>query len=230
MAQLLHQRDATHKHLGATRRHMRLCRQYPGTRFLVDQIQLPYNVLKDKRAATLKKREQREDRCDNLIIIDTLLDDRVRLTFRRCEEYDRFTPADPVLHRIFPEGKFGHIVNMSLRKEPDAVEQLAMRVEDLGKGHALYPLAKELRTQVAASRRAIGAYREMVKQVKTSEADEKIAQATLRRQYENNYLDARKQLGKMRAERLFPKLNSPPRPVQSVEENLVTEVAPARSR
>ena len=217
MAQLLYERDATRKHLGATRRHMRLCRQFNGTQFLVDQVQLPYNVLKEKHAATLRQQEQREDRYDDLLIADNQLDDQVRLVFRRCEEHDRATPTDAVMHRIFPEGKFGHIVNMNLQEEPDTVERLAMRLEDLE--HTLYSLAKELRTQVAASRKAIRAYEEMIKQVKMGEADEEIAQATLRRQYENNYLDARKQLGKMRAERLFPKFNSSNRTVQTVEEN-----------
>ncbi len=55
----------------------------------------------------------------------------------------------------------------------------------------------------------------MIKQVKTCEAEEDIAQAALRRQYENNYLDARKQLGKIRAERLFPKLKVKTRTLQS---------------
>jgi hypothetical protein len=54
--------------------------------------------------------------------------------------------------RVFPEGKFGHIVNMNL-------------------------------------------------------------------QYENNYLDARKQFGKSRAERLFPKLNNVNRSSQLVKED-----------
>ena len=219
MAQLLYERDATRKHLSATRRHMRLSRQFNGTQFLVDQIQLPYNVLKDKHAATVRKQEQREDRYDDLLIADNQLDDQVRLVFRRCEEHDRATPGDAVMPRVFPEGKFGHIVNMNLQDEPDTVERLAMRLEDLGKDHPLYSLAKELRTQVAASRKAIRAYEEMIKQLKMSEADEEIAQATLRRQYENNYLDARKQLGKIRAERLFPKLNSSNRTTQTVEES-----------
>ena len=121
--------------------------------------------------------------------------------------------------RVFPDGKFGHIVNMNLQDEPDTVERLALRIENLGKEHPLYPLAAELRNQVAASRKAIKAYEDVIKQLKNCEADEEIAQATLRRQYENNYLDARKQLGKIRAERLFPKLNNTNRSTQLVEED-----------
>ncbi len=219
MARLLYERVSTRKHLSATRRHMRLCRQFNGTQFLVDQLQLPYNSVKDKHAATRNKQEQREDRYDDLLIADNQLDDQVRLVFRRCEEHDRATPAAAVMPRVFPEGKFGHIVNISLQEEPDTVERLALRIETLGKEHTLFPLAAQLRKQVAASRKAIKAYEDVIKQLKSCEADEEIAQATLRRQYENNYLDARKQLGKIRAERLFPKLNNTNRSTQLVEED-----------
>jgi len=218
MAQLLYPRDATRKHLSASRRHMRLCRQYTGAEFLVDQIQLPFNELKDKAAATLKKEEIREDKYDDLLIADNQLDDAVRTVFRRCEEHDRTTPAEAVLPLVFPEEKFSHIVNMNMQQEPETVEMLAVRLEKQRKEHALYPLAKELRTKVAASRKAIKAYDDSMKQIKLAETEEEMAKATLRKQYENNYLDARKQLGKTRAERLFPKLKTASRPVQPVEE------------
>ena len=91
------------------------------------------------------------------------------------------------------------------------VERLAMRLEDLGKEHALYPMAAELRQQITVSRKTMKAYDDVLQQIKTCEAEEEIARGTLRRQYESNYLDARKQLGKMRAERLFPKLKMPNR-------------------
>lgn len=219
MAQLLYPRDATRKHLSASRRHLRLCRQFPGTQFLVDQIQLPYQDVKTKEEATLKKQEIREDRYDDLLIADNQLDDTVRTVFRRCEEYDRATPAEAVLPLVFPEEKFSHIVNMNMQQEPDTVEMLAVRLEKLGKEHGLFPLAKDLRDKVAASRKAIKAYDDSIKQVKLAENEEEMAKATLRRQYENNYLDARKQLGKMRAERLFPKLKAASRPAQPVEES-----------
>lgn len=217
MAQLLYERDASRKHLSATRRHMRLCRQFQGTQFLVDPIQLPYSTLKEKQTVTQRKEEQREDRYDDLLTADNQLDDQVRLVFRRCEEHDRASPAAAVMPRIFPEGKFGHIVNMNLREEPDAVERLAMRLEDLGKEHALYPLAEELRSRIDAGRQAIKVYDDTVKQLKLYMNEEDIAKSTLRRQYENNYLDARKQLGKIRAERLFPKLNTSNRRLQPGE-------------
>ena len=213
MAQLLYARDASRKHLGAARRHQRLCRQFTGTGPLVDAIQLPYHELKNRHIATQKLEEQREDRYDDLLIADTLLDDQVRNVFRRCEEHDRATPTAAVLPLIFPQEKFGPIVNMNMQQEPDAVAHLALRLESLGKEHPLFPLAKELRTRITASRKAIAAYEASGQQVKQRQAEEEIAKATLRRQYESNYLDARKQFGKMRAERLFPKLKASPRAI-----------------
>ncbi len=206
MAQLLYARDASHKHLNATRRHQRLCRQLTGTGPLVDAIQLPYHELKNKHVATQKLEEQREDRYDDLLIADIQLDDQVRNVFRRCEEHDRATPEAAVLPLIFPQGKFGPIINMNIQQEPDAVANVALRLESLGQEHVLFPLAKELRTRIAASRKAIAAYEASGQQVKQCRAEVDMAKATLRRQYETNYLEARKQFGKTRAERLFPKL------------------------
>jgi hypothetical protein len=215
MAQLLYARNASRKHLNAARRHQRLCRQFPGTEALVDAIQLPYHALKNKLTATQKQEEQREDRYDDLLVADSLLDDQVRNVFRRCEEHDRANPAATVLSVVFPEGKFGPIVNMKIQQEPDAVANLALRLESLGKEHALFPLAKELRTRIAASRKAIVSYEASGQQVKQCRAEEEIAKATLRQQYETNYLDARKQFGKIRAERLFPKLKVSQRPLSA---------------
>ncbi len=71
-------------------------------------------------------------------------------------------------------------------------------------------MVKELRTRIAASRKATAAYEASGQRMKHGRAKEEIAKATLRQQYETNYLDARKQFGKTRAERLFPKLKTRP--------------------
>ena len=73
----------------------------------------------NKHAATQKQEEQREDRYDDLLIADTLLDDQVRNVFRRCEEHDRATPAATILPLIFPDEKFGPIINMNMQQEPE---------------------------------------------------------------------------------------------------------------
>jgi len=48
---------------------------------------------------------------------------------------------------------------------------------------------------------------EAVRSVKFAKAEEEIAQANLRRQYEANYLNARMNFGKISAEQLYPSLS-----------------------
>ncbi len=96
---------------------------------------------------------------------------------------------------------------MKREDEPAAVEKMAMRLENLGEKHALHVSGQELRLCINNSRKAIRAYQEALQVLKVCETECEMACTALRRQYENNYLDARKQLGKVLAERLFPKLN-----------------------
>ena len=207
MAQLLYPRDSAQKHMSATRRHLRLCKQVKNAQGLVKQITPAYQLAREKDQELQEQKLIREDRYDDMLMADNQLDDSVRNVFRRCEEYDRNHPGEEILHRVFPQGKFSHIVTMNREEEPTAVEKLAMRLENLGEKHPLYASAKELRTVVDASRKVIRAYQECLQVLKVCETECEMACAALRRQYENNYLDARKQLGKTLTERLFPKLN-----------------------
>ena len=88
------------------------------------------------------------------------------------------------------------------------MRELALRLEALGRDHALYPLAAGLRQAAEVSAQAGGAYRASVTAEKDAEAAEEIAQAALRLQYERCYLHAREKLGRDRAEQLFPPLRS----------------------
>ncbi len=47
-----------------------------------------------------------------------------------------------------------------------------------------------------------------VRDLKIVKAEEKIAQTKLREQYEINYINSRKKLGRVLADRLFPVINS----------------------
>ncbi len=95
---------------------------------------------------------------------------------------------------------------MRREDEPAAVEKMTMRLENLGEKHVLHVSGQELRLCINNSRKAIRAYREALQVLKVCETECEMACTALRRQYENNYLDARKQLGKVLAERMFPKL------------------------
>lgn len=92
-------------------------------------------------------------------------------------------------------------------KEPATVEALATKIETFGPGHTLAPHAAQLKTLAQAVRDALTALDDAVRAAKNADAEEEIAQGTLRRQYEQNYLTARQTIGRTIAERLFPKAN-----------------------
>ena len=208
MARMLQDRESTDRHLNTTKRHMRLCKQASGAAEFAEAIKNVYDALIAKQGITKEKDEERENTYDDILFFDADLDNGVRTLFEKCRQYDRDNPADRVLPKIFPEGKFTPVTTVSLKKEPDAVEQLAVRLESLGESHALYGIVAQLREKVEASRSAISRYHTAIRDQKIAEAEEEIAQSELRQQYEFNYLDARRKLGRVMADRLFPRTST----------------------
>lgn len=208
MARMLHDQDSTHMHLNATRRHTRLCNQTQGAEKFANAIQPAYEALAQKKAETEAKSDARQMAYDDLLLNDTDLDNGVRTLFEKCKQYDRNNPGAMILKQIFPEEQYGPIVRANMIKEPDLVEELVIRTESLGESHELFPEAAILRAKIEASRSAIEGFNHAVRAQKMAEAEEEISQAALRQQYEINYLDARKEFGRVFTERLFPQIGS----------------------
>ena len=208
MARMLQDRDSTDSHLNTTRRHVRLCKQIKGAETLAEAIQPAYQQLQQKQADTQAKAEARQEAYDDLLLSDTDLDNAVRTTFEKCKQFDRENPGLPVLAQIFPDQTYSSIINIPREQEPDVVEKLAIRLENMGETHSLFPVAAELRARITTSRNTITAFHTAVREQKMAEAEEEIAQAALRQQYEINYLEARKLFGRQTAERLFPRLGA----------------------
>ncbi len=208
MARLLHDQDSSDFHISAGRRHIRFCRQNKGAEKYATNIEPAYQDLINKKAITNSAKEKRQDAYDDIMLHDTTLDNYVRTLFEKCRQLDREYVSEIVLKKIFPEEKYGHIVRMPYTEEPTEVEKIAIRLESLGAAHPLYPLAAELREKVTRCQTAITNYYEAIRQQKRAEAEEEIAAAKLRQIYEINYLDARKEFGKVNAEQLFPQMSS----------------------
>ena len=207
MAKLINYKDSTNKHLNYANRHIRLCRQVPGADKYVTVIQPYVDELTLKHTETLEKKMLRNAAYDDMVLADMLLDNAVRTSFEKCKQYDRENPGNSVLLQIFPEGTYGDIIKMPMTKEPNEVEKTAVHFENLGESHTLYGQASVLRELINAVNNAVNAYNESIRQLKISEAEEEISKETVRRQYEVNYLDARKELGRVNAEMIFPKFS-----------------------
>ncbi len=208
MARLLYDRQSSGVHLNIAQRHVRLCRQVSGTETLVAGIQPTIVALEAKQNVALNKAVDRDAAYDNLIFRDSKLDDCVRTIFDNAKQYDRENPGRPVLLQLFPDGKFSTITTASLEKEADLAEKLLIRLQALGESHALHSRVSVLQQAIANCRTAQTAFHSAITMQKSAEAEEEIAQAALRKQYEFNFYEASRLFGRPTADRLFPQAAS----------------------
>jgi len=215
MARLLAERDSTPLHLTLARRHERLARRYRQDS-LAEAIKASARALKDKADLSEERDLDRQSAYDNVLAADADLDDAVRNCFNAAEIHDRQHPTTPARALLFPDGGFTSITEEPIAREPDIVLALATKLDSLGSSHALAPHAALLRTAAQGVTDALAAQEAAIRASKSADAEEEIAAAALRRQYEGNYLDARKSLTRALAERLFPATRSvstaPPEP------------------
>ncbi len=208
MAKLLNDKMSSQTQISTTNRHIRLCNQTQGADQLATAIAPKVTMLKEKNAATLAQKEKRDSAYDNLVFKDAVLDDTIRNVADSAKQFDRMNPGRPVYTQLFPDGKYSTIVRASFSKELGMSMQLLERLLALGDTHQLYANVAPLTTASSDVKTAIQNLEEEGNKVKVALANEELAQAELRKQYEFNYLDAAKMFGKKFADRLFPKTAS----------------------
>jgi hypothetical protein len=209
MASMLREKDSTERHLNLCHRHVRLCNLQKGAELLANNMKSAMQNLGSKQENTKQKQLAREEAYDDVILADVNLDNGVKTSFEKCKQFDRDNVGENILPRIFPDSKFTTITELNRYEEPAAVNLLAVRLENLGPNHPLLGLAQDLRKQVAESLAAIEKLRQAEAAEKTASTEEDLARVALRKQFELNYLEARKIFGKEQAERLFVKISAP---------------------
>jgi hypothetical protein len=220
MARLLYRHDSVALHKRLVRRHIRLCGQIQGGAPYAQAIQPKLDNLIQKEQVLAVADETYENTYDDLILKDAELDNGVRTLFERSKQYDRDN-GGRISVLLFPDLTFSDIVNMPYSEEPKKVQSLIQKLETLGQGHELYPLISFLQQRVDAVNAALEARKQAAETIRRCQVDEELAKNDLRTQYEANYLDARKSLGRQIAESLFPK--GTPRSPKKQEENTVPE-------
>ncbi len=218
---MIYKRDSIGKHLIKANRHTRLCYQVSGADKFAKAIEPVYEAVEEKNRDYRNAVYTRYHAHDTMTLQNSRLDNAVRTAFEKCKQHDRQNPGKAILERLFPGRVYGHLVNNSMFKESLLVEQVAIRFENLGEEHPLYNEAAILRSFIQEMRSAIVLFNTTEQQEKEALTKRALAMADLRKQYETNYLDARKELGKAIAKHLFP--DNPHRKPESEEE--VSQVA-----
>lgn len=220
MAQKISDRNSTDYILTAVRRQIRLSKQVSGAEKFGTQLVPFRNKLAEKLNATQQSTELRQNAYDDILRSDRILDNTIRNVYGRTREYERDHIGEAITMKIFPNGTFSEIVNLPYAKEPAEADNIAIRIESLGDGHPLFPLAAELRTKSELVRSAITVMADAIRHEKMVQAEEDIAKLEMCRAYEYCIYDAKKELGADGAELIFPALYKPVRKEEEVPQTL----------
>lgn len=208
MATMLSSRYSAERCMNFSRRHQRLVKQVVNDSELAGGIQKPIDKVSAKQADYEQKVEEHENAYDDMVLADRYIDDNIRSLYADCKKYDRDNPVDRILIKVFPDETYGDIIRLPFMKEINEVSNIQLRVESLGKGHAIYSYVEKIQEVISNAKKAIEENANAIRQEKLAEAEIDIAKEELIRQYEINYLDARRKYGRNLAENLFPKVRS----------------------
>jgi hypothetical protein len=222
MARLLYNQDSTALYKRLIRRHIRLCGQVKGGAPYALAIQPKLDNLLQKEQVLSAADEVYENTYDDLILKDADLDDSVRTLFERSKQYDREN-GERVSILLFPDLTFSDIINMPYAEEPKKVSSLIQKLETLEPGHELRSLIDFLQQRVNAVNVALEARKQAAENIRRCQVEVELARNDVKAQYEANYLEARKLLGKKVAESLFPKITPKGQKKQDEDINPETE-------
>lgn len=200
--------DSFEKCCSSIRSHIRRCGHKKGAEFLVTNIKDPFEKFKTKKVQVDALEEELENAYDNADYQDGEIDNTVRDCSGRAKEIDRKIPGSNLFSKLFPYG-IKEVISLNREKKPDAVDQIAILIENLGSGHELFPFASLLRTEAQKSRDTNNAYNESVKKLNSIKTEFDIVKSDLLTQYTNNILDSKKNFGNEYTDRLFPKNRAP---------------------
>jgi hypothetical protein len=204
MAVSLRMADSYEKCCSSIRRHIRRCGKKKGAEFLAVNIKDPFEKYKAKKILVDAVVVEVEDAYDNADYQNGELDNAIRDSAGRTKEIDRKTPGSNLFSRLFPEG-VNEIIRLNRENKPDAVDQIAILIENLGSEHELFPFAAVLRGEAKKQRDTNNAYIESIKKLNNIKTEFDIVKSEVITQYTNNILDAKKSFGNEYTDRLFAK-------------------------
>ncbi|MCY1633070.1 hypothetical protein [Marinifilum sp. D737] len=218
MARQLSDSMSSEVHMNMSLRHSRSCRQTKGAAEFADKIDPFILVLDEKHLETKKMKLLQDNAYDDLVFTKGGLDDRIRSISDLAKQHDRENPANSISTLLFPKGGYSTILRYPFTKKADAAQEIKERIKSLGEEHSMAAQIPLLEADIAKVRTSIGKLQEAKTNVRTAVANEEVAQANLRKQYQHNYLDATKMFGKTFANRLFPQTATKKKIEEAVEE------------
>jgi hypothetical protein len=187
-------------------RSCRLCGQAGnGSQKYSTRIAQARETLEQRQKTAEAKAFERVLAYDAMIAADNTLDDAVRSAFEACKTYERNNNFTPVVEKAFPGGIFTPIVRAPREKQADLVRQVIACLRQLEPENSdLSRIASDLETALQPAVAALESLEQKGHEAFEAEALEKLGKKEFVETYTAIYHEAYSDLGRKRANKLFP--------------------------
>lgn len=191
------------------RRFVRLCtRDGAGVQKFIDAVSSALESLSQKSGDYSNAAFDRDTAVDVSGQADYLLDSAVKTAFERCGQHDRDNHSRIVQEKAFSGKKFTPITHAPRHEEIGLVRQVVNRIRELGPESGVSDVAENLENAIAMSEKAKIDLAQKQREFDDAKTLEQIERARFVETYASTYHDMCSELGKVRADSLFPKIGN----------------------
>jgi hypothetical protein len=219
MARIPQASNSAAKLIVLSERACRLCSQAGnGAQKYSTQIAQAQQALEQRQKTAAVKAFEKVIAYDAVISAENTLNDSVRSAFDACETYERNNNFTPVVEKAFPGGVFSPIVRAIREKKPDLVRtSIACLRQIAPENSELLKIASDLETALQPAVKALETMEQKTHEEVEAEALENLEKKQFTETYRAIYHAAQSDLGRKRADKLFPviwsnKKQEPPEP------------------
>jgi hypothetical protein len=167
------------------------------------------NALEQWRKTASAKELERVVAYDAAIQANRTLDDAVRSAFDACRMYERNNNYIPVVEKAFPGGVFTPVVRAPRINQPDLVREVIACLRQIDPEHSeLCAIASDLETALTFVVRVRESLGQKTRDAGEAQALEKLGKKEFVEAYNAIYHQACADLGRKRADILFPVIRS----------------------
>ncbi len=197
------EQSSTDKHIEVAKQHVSDCNRVKDCETYAVKMSLAIEVLQGIRFAITALDAKKKSCYNNTILTYADLDIEIRNTFEACKSFDKNNNTS-ILSEIFPENKNTNKFKAAIFAEVGSASKIVDRLKDLGSDHPLAILVHPLQKTERKHKTAIKEHKVAITEWDTIIEQEKVAQADLRLQYENNYLEISSLFDNKVVNQIFP--------------------------
>lgn len=210
MAQTVSKNDSPGRVERAGRRHVRMTKRTKNEQAIAiaQRIEAPRLELRTKMDAAAGAEEAVEDRYDDWLANDRVVDDLIYSVHRKAVDYDADHPGARTETTLFQGERPSNVTYTNREDQPDVVVKIIERAGSLPPEHPALPVIPQLVEANDQSRASHKAYEAAQTAEVQAKAAVEIAKLAMIAVYRDNVIDMTRAVGEQLTERCFPQLRT----------------------